>query len=434
MSSRVTPSDDGAALGRPAGPVGQIIATAIQTVRQTRGPTLWTVVGLGSVLAVAGGAVLTGAGGGGDLKALLFHGALCLLLTVAALAAGARALAGDRASGRRDLLGAQPIFAPAFFLGRFAGLALRFGLAAVVLAALGGVVLSLTGGQRAFLRVTEPSRLAVGARTCDEDDIVRLTPGGPAARWTFEGAERAESRDGALRFSFRLRHPKSKPLQNTVPLRVTVRSNEEIVVERQLTVSLRREFTLPLDPIGGRDLDVSCAVTGGHNFMEIGLTGCSLVRGASGPIVALLVAALSFLPLLWSILALCLLFSAFVQETTAFFAGGVLLLVTLAGPTLQKDLTLIAAGIPGGGHSHAASHDDGGDHGQPASPVVGFLARAAGGVLSLLPETDGVGAAEALSRGECPSAGGLAASWIEALPYLGLVLLLGCAAFSWRGP
>jgi len=414
----------------------QILSTTIQTVRQSRGPALWIVVGLGSVLGLAGGAALTGAEGSGDLTAPIFHGVLSILLSLGALAAGARGLARDRASGRRDLFGALPIFAPAFFLGRFAGLAARFSLAAIVLAALGGSLLSVTGGKQVFLRVTEPSRLAIGGEEYEGGDLVRLSPGGPGARWTFEGLERTESRDGALRFSFRVRHPKRKPLQNNLPLRVTVHSQGEIVADRELTVSLRREFTLRLDPFAGQNLEVACAVTGGHNFMETSLAGCSLVRGEWGPIVALLTAAVSYLPLLYLILALCLLFSAFVQETTAFLAGGVLLLVTLAGPALQKDFALIAAGVPGGGHSHsrAASHDEAGDHDQPAAPVVRFLARSAGRVLSLFPDPDRGGAAGPLSRNECPSAGVLAACWTEGLPHLALLLVLGCAVFSWRRP
>lgn len=434
MSSLVRSAEDSKGTGLPAGPAAQILFVADETFRQSRGAAFWIIIGLGSGLALAGGAILTDAQGGGDVTALIFYVVLSILLTVGALAAGARGLARDRASGRRDLFGAQPIFGPAFFLGRFAGLAVRFGLAAVVLAALGGTVLTVTVGQSVFLRVTEPSRLSAGGAACERGDIVRLSPGGPGARWVFEELDRGGDQDGALRFSFRLRHPRRKPFQNNLPVRVTVRSGEAVLVDRELTVSLRREFTLPLGAIAEQNLTVDCSVAGGHNFMETGLSGCRLVRGESGPIVTLLAAAVSFVPLLWLILALALLFSAFVRETTAFLAASVLLLVTLAGPALQKDFALVAAGLPGGGHSHAAFHGDAEERDQPASPLIRFLARSAGGILSLFPDPGAGGAAQPLSRNECPSARDLTACWTEGLPHLALLLLIGCAIFSWRRP
>ncbi len=267
---------------------------------------------------------------------------------------------------------------------------------------------------------------------------MRLSPGGPRARWSFRGLENARGPEGALRFSFRVRHPRRKPLQNNLPLRVTIRSGGEILAERELTVSLRREFTLPIGPIESESVDVVCAVTGGHNFMETDLAGCCLVRGESGPVTALVIAAVSSIPLLWLILALCLLFSAFVQETTAFLAGSVLLLVILSGPALQKDFALIAAGAPGGGHSHGHAHGacqgERCDHDEPAAPVVRFLARSAGRVLSLFPDLGSGGAADPLSRNECPSMRDVGPCWTGGWLHLVLLLAAGCALFSWRRP
>jgi len=422
--------------GRPAPFPRQVLAAAIETFFQTRGLALWVVCAIGGALALAAGARLPRpAGDGGSLSSLLLHGILTLLLTAAALAAGARGLAGDRTAGLRDLFGSMPILAPAFFLGRFCGLAVRFAAAVLLLAALGGLLLAALPGSGTFQKTTEPSRFFAGGTERDPGAVVRLPPDGTRARWIFEGeGPAAGGTPGcALRFFFRVRHPRDEAFQNTLPVRVEVLSKGRQVLAEDLTLSLRKEFTLPLPGLPRDETEVLLSVRGGVNFLETGATQCRLLRGAAGPVAAMTAAALSFVPVLLTGLALALFFSSFVSEPTALLAAAVLVLITLASPSLQKDLSLVAAGSgPGrGAAADAAVDDDGGGAGQY---ILRKGAAIAGRAMAVFPDPTAGGGARPLSRRECPSASDILLPWKEALPRLAAILLLGCLIASWRRP
>jgi len=415
----------------------QVLAVAIETFLQNRGPALWIVCAFGGAAALGAGAWLPRpAGDGGGLSALLLHGVLSLLLAAAALAAGARGLAGDRTTGLRDLFGSLPLSAPAFLLGRFGGLGARFAAAVLVLALLGGAALALLPDTGTFQMASEASRFFVGAEERDPGTAVLLPPDGTRARWIFDAGGPA----AALRFTFRVRHPRGMPLQDTLPVRVEVQSGGRQVLAEDLSLSLRKEFTLPLPGRPDEETEVSLAIRGGHNFLETGESGCRILRGAAGPVAALLAAAVSFLPVLLTILALALLFSSFVSEPSALLAAAVLVLATLAAPSIEKDLFLFATGAdPRGGAAHDHGHSGGGGGGDSAVPeersrLLKAAASLAGRALAVLPDPAAGGGARPLSRKECPSRADVLLPWKEALPRIAVILLLGCLIASWRRP
>ena len=183
-----------------------------------------------------------------------------------------------------------------------------------------------------------------------------LPPGGGAVEWLFPPPEAGPGRGegavpgGALRFDLRVRHPRGRFLQGKTPVRIATFLGEEPLSNHDLEISGRKVFTLPLPspaavPAGSPErLLVRLSLPGGGNFVEVSAGGCRLLRGAAGPVAALLAAALSFLPLLWAMLALALFFSAFVSEPSALFAASVLVLAVLSGPSLQRSLRLVASG------------------------------------------------------------------------------------------
>jgi hypothetical protein len=420
------------------------MAVSIETIRQVRGLSFWIVLVMGGAAAIGAGFWLPQpAESGASLPGLLYHGVLSLLLAVAALASGARGLAGDRISGLRDLFGATPLSSAAYFLGRFLGLAVRFTAAAAVLALLGGAALALVPEGPAYIKVTEATQFSAGASEHHQRNIVLLPPDGSPARWIFQGLEEGMGRSTAaaggveregsqgIRFAFRVRHPRGLPIQHTVPIRVEVISGGTALMTEDLTVSLRKEITLPLPPMPPRETEVRLSIRGGHNLIEIGDAGCRLLRGTAAPAEALLAAAGAFLPALLTVLALALLFSSFVSEPSALLAGAVLILLTLAAPALERDLALFASGtgLRGSGTEQVTPEDAGGK-----GLLLRRVAELAASALGVLPDHTAGGGGRPLSRGECPSRSDMLLPWKETLPRLLAILLLGCLVTSWRRP
>lgn len=423
---------------------GQTAAVALETVQQERGFSLWLVAALGGAAALWAGFGLSGGNGAGEsLTAFCFYNAMSFLLFAWAMATGARGLAGDRASGLSDLVQSRPLAGTAYFLGRFAGLAARLSIAALLAAALGGLALLLLEGEKGYREVVQAERFVVEDRECPLGTPVLLSPGSGSAHWFFDGAsldqDLLEKGGAALRFTFRIRLPRGKPLQGDLPIRVAAQAGAETVLEKEISISLRNEFTLVLDPIGrsGRQLQdgmlhVSIALPGGQNFMELDGGGCSFIARETGPLAAIGMAMVSLLPVLWTALALGLFLSAVVGEAIALAATAVLSLVVLAGPALEGDFKLMAAGA-GGGHCCSALQDDGA-HAPPGqiSRLGRTLASWAASAVARLPDPGAGGGSIPLSRGECPGAGAAAPPWREAAAPLLLFLCLGCLAVARR--
>ena len=439
----------------------QVLSLAWETLLQGRGLALWAVFFAGGAVAIGAGCRLPGAGDGQEsLAPLLFYCANALLFSGAALAAGAHGLAGDRASGLRDMIGSKPISGAAWFLGRFFGLALRFSAGLLLFTLAGGGALSLLEGGRTFLQMEEPSSFAVAGLSSEGEAPRLVPPDGTSVCWTFDGDDPSPAA-GELRFSLRARYPREKTFQETVPLRIVVSRGGCVLLERNIALLGRKEFSLfpvsrPLPPVGAVEpsgpldvpsgpLEVSMSISGGHNYFEASPSGCRFVRGAGGPVSALLTAVLSFLPVLWSCLGLALLFSAVVSEPTALLASGVIVLITLSGPALEKDFRMLALGGSGqgGGHDACCRHESAGEEesagegeeerGGP-SLLLRSIASLAGKILSLLPDTRVGGGSAPLSRGECPCLRDVTLSWREGIPHLLVILLLGSLLTSWRRP
>jgi len=420
---------------------------ALETIQQGRGLSLWLVIALGGAAALWAGFGLSGESGeSSSLTAFCFYNGLSILLFAWAMAAGARGLAGDRTSGLGDLIQSRPLSGSAYYLGRFAGLAARISVAAFLAAAAGGVALSLLEKETGYPMVVEPFRFEVGDRECPLGTPVLLSPRGDGVHWFIDGSSidrnLVDQGEPGLRFTFRIRLPRDEPLQGDVPLHLAARFAEETVLDEEIAISLRNELSIPLDlekVSGGspqdRTLHVFLSVAGGHNFLEIDGNGCSFITRETGPLRALGLAMLSFLPVLWTALALGLFLSAVVGEPIALAAVAVLSLVVLAGPTLEGDFKLMAAG-KGGWHRCPAEHDtEAHDHDgekKERSVIAKTVASWAASAAARLPDPRAGGASVPLSRGECPSAGDAALPWREAAIPLLLFLLLGCLAVSRR--
>jgi len=444
----------------------QIAATVLMTLFQNRGWWQWIVLAAGGGFALILGSWLPTSGGSiGGLEACIVHVVSSLLLTTIALTLGARALAGDRAGGLSDLVMSKPLSGASFYIGRFGGLALRLGAAALLVALVGGSALAVLSPRGAFFQVTEPTAMTVAGRPYDAHAGLLLPPDGTAIRWIFrdlEGAMAAarSTADGVqpdrtesgpcLRFDLKLLHPRNSPLRDRLPVRIAIHGGSRELAVHDLELTKRREFRLPLPGSVGSTMEVELSIRDSVGFIETGVRGCRLIHGRVGPVTALIRAQMAFLPVLWFVLALALLFSAVVSEPSALLAATVVMLVIFAAPTLEREIELWRAALA---HGEAGVSDTGGDvvrslddggccEPQPpsgwagpqgvAAAIVGALVSCADLMISALPELSRGGGTESLAGCECLTAADLRRAWLEVLPRLIVVLLLGGMFTSWR--
>jgi hypothetical protein len=379
--------------------MNRVLAMARESFRESRGclPPL-IAVGGSLLLAVIGLRLPPPMEAAGPPAAAFFHGGLSLIMSLAAMAYGASAVAADRQSGFSDVLLAKPLTGPVYFLGRYLGLSFRLTLLLAGAVLLGGLLLLFADTKHA--RVRSADRFSM---TTSMDLPVLLQPGGPSVEWVFPGDD-LEGK-ATLRFRFRTRYPKGSELVPSLPLEVTVLRNGSILYHEELEIKSRKSLDIPFPVKEAGDLQVMLHVAGGANYLEVSGNGCKLVYGVSGPVVPLFAAAFSFLPILYLALAVALLFSTFVSVPTSFFACAVLSLLTLAGPSLKAELT--------SGHPWEVGSS-------PGTP-----ARVAAKALDLLPDPRDGGGMDALLRVECPSTDDVLEPWEQGLPHLLLVLALG---------
>lgn len=381
----------------------RILAMARESFNESRGylPPLIALVG-SLLLAVIGLRLPAPMEAGGPPAGAFFHGGLCLIMSLAAMAYGATAVAADRQSGFSDVLLAKPVSGPVYFMGRFAGLALRLTLTLASAVLLGALLLHLLSPDTKFAKVSSADRFSMAPSM---NLPVLLQPGGTAAEWNF--SDPGEGSKAGLRFRFRTRYPRGAELNPSLPLEVTVVQDRRSLYHEELVIKSRKSLDIAFPVEGDGDLLARLRVTGGSNYLEVSGGGSSLVYGERGPLVPLFASAFSFLPILYLALAVALFFSTFVSVPTAFFACAVLSLLTLSSPSLKAELQ------SGGGHPwEGEAH-----RGNPA--------RVAAKALDLLPDPLDGGGLAALSRVECPSTEDLLAPWKQGLPHLLIVVALG---------
>jgi hypothetical protein len=396
-----------------------ILATALESFRETRGWILPAALALGAILLGIVGDSLPASFHESSTQAGAFcYGGLCLVMALVSMALGSQAMARDRRNGFMGLLRSKPLSGLAYFLGRFLGLCVRVTLLFAIPIVTGSLFLQLVGDDEGFAIAKEALSFRTGGMERDPEMPVLLRHGGPEATWHFsvKGTD-AQARAG-LRFSFRPRYLRDEPFEASLPIRVTATQGDSVRLEDTLTIRNRKSLELFFTLEWTEDLLVSLRVTGGRNALEIAPKGCRLIRDETGPLVALPLAALSGLPVLYLSLALALVLSSFLSIPTAFFASAVLALFVLYSPSLQADLRQV----------YLMDHDPSGPFPLPAEhePEPAFAAQFAAKLLALLPDPRAGGGLGPLSRSEKPDSSDIAPPWQEAVLHLAALLLLGC--------
>ncbi|MFH1999519.1 MAG: hypothetical protein ABIK28_07560 [Planctomycetota bacterium] len=409
-------------------------AMIVETLRETRGwGAPFLVFSGGFVLVLVGRNLPSGLDRPGGLAGAFSYGGLCLALSFMAMALGAWAMATDERSGFRGFLLSKPARGAVYFLGRFAGLAIR--LAGIFMGALliNGCLMQLLDPDCRFLDTVAAREFRMGDEKQPMEQTGLLAPRGAQAQWIFEAKGPAESRRAEVQFKLRSRYPRDRALQCELPLAISVFQGESTLLSERLTLKNRKSLNLLFETHGPERICVILQVTGGQNFLELSGRDCLLVQGGALPAIALLRAGVSFLPLLLLILCTGLVFSTFVSTGTAFLASAVLSLLVVSAPSLDANLERVAAG----GTSHdclacsapslpkeAAQGTIEHEHGEANSFLKGF-ALAAGHGLALLPDARSGESMDALSRQESPAAAELWHAWKAFLPHLAILLGLG---------
>ncbi|MHC4946229.1 MAG: hypothetical protein ACYTG7_24720 [Planctomycetota bacterium] len=412
-----------------------ILATALESFRETRGWTLPAALTLGALLlGLVGRSLPASLHGDATLAGAVCYGGLCLIMAVVSMAMGSQAMAQDRRSGFIGVLRSKPLSGFAYFLGRFFGLGARITLLYAIPVVLGGLILQAVTPETSYAIARGAHSFRTGTEERDPELPVMIRSGGPPASWRFSMEDAGATVRAGLRFLFRPRYLRSEAFESDLPVRVVVTQEGTTLLDEELTIRNRKSLELFFTPNGSNDLVVSMEVTGGRNALELSAGGCRLIRDETGPMIALPLAALSTLPVFYLCLALALFFSTFVSIPTAFFACAVLSLFVLYSPSLRMEIRLAftpGSPFPGYVQAHTPSLEFDPPPEQQALPGEGgsrttFLAAAADWVLDILPDPHAGGGLDPLTRIEKPGFSDIAAPWREAALHLAAVLVLGC--------
>lgn len=417
-----------------AAPPAGIVAMAAVTVREGRGIALPLLFLAGAVLFFAAGRALPSPmGAEGGLAGTFLYGALTLTAGALAAALGAARCAEDRRRGFRDLLFSTPLSGPAYFMGRFLGLAARITfLYGGALLAAGGLLLLAPGA--GYFHASPAVRVETSGRPLSSTAPFLLLPKGRAATWTF-AAPATGLATGRLRLTLRPRYPRGQAFSPTLPLAVRVEEGGRVRLERTILIKNRKGVTLPLRLEGGAPVRVRLEVREGKNLLEMTPEGCVLLAGRSSPVRALLAAGAAGLPWIYLALAAALFFSTFMHASTALFSTVVLALLVSAVPMLRWELAFSAT-RPWTEGTVPARVQGALQRPPPRRPAAtGWrrsLARAARGLLGLLPDARLGGGLAPLSRMERPGRADILLPWRAVSPHLALLLLFGCLAAGRR--
>jgi len=417
--------------------MSRISGMALETFRESRGPGLPIVIAVGGILlALIGKSLPPPLGTEGSLAGAFYFGGISAMLSLVGLAMGSAALAQDRNLGFYGMLISKPIPGSVYFLGRFLGLSLRLTLFALGAALLGGCLLSLLSPGSGYAPVEGANRFFMADKEYPLDPLFLLGSGHGPAVWTFAGPKPVKGKtapaagdETVIRFAFRPRYARADSFSNQVPCRIQVYQEEKKLLDQALVIKNRKSLELAVTSCESGDLVVLLQIEEGQNFLEIQGRGCTLAFGASPPLVAMLKAMVSLLPVLYLGLAVALVFSAFVSLPVALFAACVLNLFVLMSPLVSTELDYAVSLRPG---THTHTHD-------PMAALKnletepetesGFLRWAGTGLskaITLLPDPRAGGSLKPLSRMECPGSHDLYQPWLEGLPHLVLVLIIGC--------
>lgn len=424
----------------PTAPLKSIAAMALESYRASRGFLLYGIVVVaGLLLVLAGEGLHAPLDRSLSLAGPVCHGGLCLIASLLAMALGAFSFHHDRQTGFGELLEVKPFSGTIYFLGRFLGLAARLTLvyAAAVVAA--GLFLTLVSPDTRFAEADAAQVFELGDRTCPHNRPVLLGPGGAGACWTFSGLKNPgeqswndpgeqnlndpgeqglndlDERQTTFRFKFRPRLPRQETIDPFVPVSIRVFQGENTRLEKRLSLPLRKSLELPVTVQRETPVKVALSVTGGNNLLEVEHGGCRWIQKETGPLTALVKAAIAALPILYLSLAVSLVFSAFVSTPTAFFATLVLGLLVLSAPSLMIDasLSLLEPPLPAAGVDSTDRETHWG-------------AQAIKRALAWLPDPRAGGGIDPLMHGECPGRADITAPWSEIAWHLPAVLLIGC--------
>ena len=135
------------------------LGMTLESYQESRGLVLPMLVWIGACLLVILGLGLPAPlEPAGALAASFSFGGVCLVLSLAAMALGAWALAADRSSGFCGMMMAKPLSGPSYFLGRFLGLAFRLTAMALIAGLVCGSALALLAPDITFSRVLAPEQ------------------------------------------------------------------------------------------------------------------------------------------------------------------------------------------------------------------------------------------------------------------------------------
>ena len=411
-------------------PLIRLKAMAKESNQEARGPAPLVLIVAGALIFAWIGHILPSPmGSEGSLAGAFFSGGTQFVLALLAISTGAWALAADRGSGLADALFSKPLAGAQYYLGRLIGLAARLTLIAAAAWIAAGCFLALFPGESEFSMTSTPFRFTKGGKELSVNSSVLLFAKGGKACWDFSSPPEGRNPEGMVRFGFRPRFSRNKPFSDSIPVGLTVRQGDALLLDREVIVKNRKSLSLPIDLAGNSDVRVALSVKSGHNLMELSGNGCTLVHGKTGPMLTLLLATLSFLPAVYLSLAAALTFSAFVSAPTAFFSTAVLGLLVLMGPSVQADLRLAASGrnmlpvdLPGHAHHAPQAHD----HPTEESRFFRSAAEITADALSILPDPGAGGSVEPLTRMECPGKDAVTRPWKESIAaFLGAVFL-GC--------